>query len=158
MAQIMYQEWQPHAYQDHHEMGCYGARLWICPYSEPLHPHGDPLVWREISWYGAHMAYKLEEAGKTGVLNASLFPAWSHLGFHWMGNYHNIASMLTESAHAKLATPMYIHKSQAERAKTTGNKLLDEGGNTLRSFPHYKPQTNFPHPWERGLVEGSRHR
>ena len=149
MAQIMYQEWQPHAYQDHHEMGSYGARLWICPYSEPLHPHGDPLVWREISWYGAHMAYKLEEAGKTGVLNASLFPAWSHLGFHWMGNYHNIASMLTESAHAKLATPMYIHKSQL-KGEDDRKQLLDEGGNTLRAFPHYKPQTNFPHPWEGG--------
>ena len=149
MADIMYREWQPHAYQDHHEMGCYGARLWICPYSEPLHPHGDPLVWREISWYGAHMAYKLEEAGKTGVLNASLFPAWSHLGFHWMGNYHNIASMLTESAHAKLATPMYIHKSQL-KGEDDRKQLLDEGGNTLRAFPHYKPQTNFPHPWEGG--------
>lgn len=149
MAQIMYQEWQPHAYQDHHEMGSYGARLWICPYSEPLHPHGDPLVWREISWYGAHMAYKLEEAGKTGVLNASLFPAWSHLGFHWMGNYHNIASMLTESAHAKLATPMYIHRSQL-KGEDDRKQLLDEGGNTLRAFPHYKPQTNFPHPWEGG--------
>ena len=149
MAQIMYQEWQPHAYQDHHEMGSYGARLWVCPYSEPLHPHGDPLVWREISWYGAHMAYKLEEAGKTGVLNASLFPAWSHLGFHWMGNYHNIASMLTESAHAKLATPMYIHKSQL-KGEDDRKQLLDEGGNTLRAFPHYKPQTNFPHPWEGG--------
>ncbi len=149
MAQIMYKEWQPHAYQDHHEMGCYGARLWVCPYSEPLHPHGDPLVWREISWYGAHMAYKLEEAGKTGVLNASLFPAWSHLGFHWMGNYHNIASMLTESAHAKLATPMYIHKSQL-KGEDDRKQLLDEGGNTLRAFPHYKPQTNFPHPWEGG--------
>ena len=149
MAQIMYKEWQPHAYQDHHEMGCYGARLWVCPYSEPLHPHGDPLVWREISWYGAHMAYKLEESGKTGVLNASLFPAWSHLGFHWMGNYHNIASMLTESAHAKLATPMYIHKSQL-KGEDDRKQLLDEGGNTLRGFPHYKPQTNFPHPWEGG--------
>ena len=149
MAQIMYKEWQPHAYQDHHEMGCYGARLWICPYSEPLHPHGDPLVWREISWYGAHMAYKLEEAGRTGVLNAALFPAWSHLGFHWMGNYHNIASMLTESAHAKLATPMYIHKNQL-KGEDDRKQLLDEGGNTLRAFPHYKPQTNFPHPWEGG--------
>ena len=149
MAQLMYKEWQPHAYQDHHEMGCYGARLWICPYSEPLHPHGDPLVWREISWYGAHMAYKLEEAGKTGVLNASLFPAWSHLGFHWMGNYHNIASMLTESAHAKLATPMYIHRSQL-KGEDDRKQLSGEGSNTLRAFPDYKPQTNFPHPWEGG--------
>ena len=149
VAQIMYKDWQPHAYQDHHEMGAYGARLWLCPYAEPLHPNGDPLVWREISWYGAHMAYKLEEAEKTGVLNASVFPAWSHLGFHWMGNYHNIASMLTESAHAKLATPMYIHPSQL-KGQDDRTQWRDVGGNTLRGFPQYKPQTNFPHPWPGG--------
>ena len=96
-------------------------------------------IWR-ISW---------RKRVGTGVLNASLFPAWSHLGFHWMGNYHNIASMLTESAHAKLATPMYIHKSQL-KGEDDRKQLLDEGGNTLRAFPHYKPQTNFPHPWEGG--------
>ena len=140
VAQLMYQEWQPHAFQDHHEMGSYNARLWICPYSEPIHPHADPLTWREISWYGAHMAYRLEEAEKTGVLNSAQFPAWSHLGFHWMGNYHNIASMLTESAHTKLATPIFIHKNQLKGGK----------GNTLRAFPNYRPQTNFPHPWPGG--------
>ncbi len=149
VASIMYQDWLPHAYQDHHEMGAYGARLWICPYAEPLHPHGDPLVWRELSWYGAHMAYRLEEAGKTGVLNASMFPAWSHLGFHWMGNYHNIASMLTESAHAKLATPVYIHASQL-KGQDDRKKAEGASGNTLRGFPDYKPQTNFPHPWNGG--------
>ena len=136
VARILFQEWHPQVFQDHHEMGSYGARLYVAPYCEPIHPHADPLVWREMSWYGAHMAYRLEEAGKTGVLNAALFPAWSHLGFHWIGNYHNIASILTESAHAKLATPLYIHKGQ----------LKSQGGR-LRAFPHYKPQTNFPHPW-----------
>ena len=149
VARIMFQEWHPHAYQDHHEMGSYGARLWVSPYSEPLHPHADPLIWREISWYGAHMAYKLEEGGVTGVLNAALFPAWSHLGFHWIGNYHNIASMLTESAHAKLATPMYIHKDQL-KGEDDRRQVEGGGGSTLRAFPHYKPQTNFPHPWPGG--------
>ena len=136
VAQILFQEWHPQVFQDHHEMGSYGARLYVAPYCEPIHPHADPLVWREMSWYGAHMAYRLEEAGKTGVLNAAQFPGWSHLGFHWMGNYHNIASILTESAHTKLATPLYIHKGQ-----------LQSQGGRLRAFPHYKPQTNFPHPW-----------
>ncbi len=139
VARILFQEWRPHVFQDHHEMGSYGARLYVAPYCEPIHPHADPLVWREINWYGAHMAYKLEEADKSGVINAALFPAWSHLGFHWLGNYHNIASLLTESAHAKLATPLYLHNSQ----------LQGQGG-TLKAFPHYKPQTNFPHPWSGG--------
>ena len=139
VARVLFQEWHPQVFQDHHEMGSYGARLYVAPYCEPIHPHADPLVWREISWYGAHIAYRLEEAGKTGVLNAAQFPAWSHLGFHWMGNYHNITSILTESAHAKLATPLYIHKGQ-----------LQSQGGQLRAFLHYKPQTNFPNPWQGG--------
>jgi hypothetical protein len=140
MAAILFREWRPQAYLDHHHMGSYGARLYIPPYCEPIRPHADPLIWRELSWYGAHMAYKLEEAGKTGILNNAQFAGWGHFGFHWIGNYHNIASMLTESASAKLATPLYIHATQ----------LTAQKGSTLRGFAHYKPQTNFPHPWTGG--------
>jgi len=139
-AKVMYRDWHPQAYQDHHHMGSYGARLYVAPYSEPIHPYADPLIWREQSWFGAHMAYRLEEAGKTGILNAAQFLGWGHLGFHWLGNYHNIASMLTENASAKLATPMYIHSDQ----------LVGDGRGPIRGFPHYKPQTNFPHPWPGG--------
>jgi hypothetical protein len=140
MATILFREWHPQAYLDHHHMGSYGARLYIPPYCEPIRPHADPLIWRELSWYGAHMAYKLEEAGKTGILNNAQYAGWGHFGFHWIGNYHNIASMLTESASAKLATPLYIHATQ----------LTAQKGSTLRGFAHYKPQTNFPHPWTGG--------
>jgi hypothetical protein len=140
MAKIMFREWHPQAYVDHHHMGSYGARLYIPPYCEPIRPHADPLIWRELSWYGAHMAYKLEEAGKTGILNNAQFAGWGHFGFHWIGNFHNIASMLTESANAKLATPLYIHSTQ----------LSGQNGSTLRGFAEYKPQTNFPHPWSGG--------
>ncbi|MDE0042458.1 MAG: M14 family metallopeptidase [Candidatus Poribacteria bacterium] len=139
MARIMFREWHPHVFQDHHEMGAYGARLFVVPYCEPIHPHADPLVWRELGWYGSHMAYKLEEAGIQGVVNGALFGGWAHLGFHWMGNYHNVASMLTETAQAKLATPIYIHPHQ-----------LSGDGSTLRGMPHYKAQTNFPNPWGGG--------
>ena len=140
MARIMFQDWHPHVFQDHHEMGGYQPRLFVCPYCEPIHPHADPLVWREINWYGAHMVYKLEEAGHQGVISGAMFPAWYHMGFHWLGNYHNIASLLTETAQAKLASPLYVHPHQ----------LRGEDGNTLHTLPHYKAQTNFPNPWPGG--------
>ncbi|MGE5653377.1 MAG: M14 metallopeptidase family protein, partial [Bacillota bacterium] len=137
MAKLLFRDWKPQAYQDHHHMGSYGARLFVAPYSEPIRPDGDPLVWRELSWYGAHMAYRLEEAGKTGILNAGQYPGWGHYGFHWITIHHNIAGMLTESASAKLATPLYIHPTQLE-------------GTREKSMPEYAAQTNFPHPWEGG--------
>jgi len=144
MAQLMFHDWPPQAYQDHHHMGSYGARLYVSPYSDPIHPHGDPLVWRELQWYGSHMAYKLEEAGKTGVVNAAIFSGWAHLGFHWIGIYHNIPSMLTESASAKLATPLYVHPEQLIE-ETKPRSLVG-----TRMMPHYRPTTNFPHPWPGG--------
>jgi len=137
LAKIMFRDWHPHAYQDHHHMGSYGPRLYIAPYCEPMHPYADPLVWREESWYGAHMAYKLEEEGKTGILNAGQFPGWAHMGFHWLAAYHNTPSMLTESANAKLASPLYIHPDQLQ-------------GADKKTMPEYEPQTNFPHPWPGG--------
>lgn len=137
MAKLLFRDWRPQAFQDHHHMGSYGARLYVAPYSEPIRPEGDPLVWRELSWYGAHMAYRLEEEGKTGILNGAQFPGWGHYGFHWITIHHNIAGMLTESASAKLATPLYIHPTQLEGARD-------------KSMPEYAAQTNFPHPWEGG--------
>jgi len=143
IAKIMYQDWHPQAHVDHHQFARYGARLFIPPYCEPIRPYIDPLILRELSWYGSYMAYKLEEAGKTGILSNAQFPFWGSFNFHWMGNWHNMTTILIESARAKLATPIYIHSSQL----TCKHSFACS---TLRGFAHYKPQTNFPNPWPGG--------
>ena len=135
-AKIMYRDWIPQAYIDHHQMGSSGARFYVPPYCEPIRPYADPLIWRELSWYGAHIAYKLEEAGKSGILNAAQYPGWGHFGWHWITPFHNIAGMLTESASARLASPLYIHPEQLR------------GGS--RQFPAYEAQSTFPNPWPGG--------
>jgi hypothetical protein len=136
MAKILFREWIPQAYVDIHQMGSYGARIYIPPYAEPIRPDADPLVWREDSWYGAHIAYKEEQAGESGVLNAAVYSGWGHMGFHWITTFHNIAGMLTEAANARLATPLYIHPDQLR------------GG--TRGLPVYEAQTTFPDPWPGG--------
>jgi len=137
VAEILFRKWIPQAYVDHHHMGSYGARFYIPPYCEPFRPLADPLVYREHAWYGAHQAYMLEEAGKKGIIGgAAPFPAWGHYGWHRITNHHNISGMLTESASAKLASPLYIHPDQLA------------GGHY--SFPDYAAQVNFPHPWPGG--------
>ncbi len=126
----------PQAYVDHHQMGNTNARLYIPPYAEPIRPDGDPLVWREMAWWGAHMGTQLEAAGKTGVVGAAIYSGWGHMGFHWITPFHNIAGMLTESASARLATPMFLHPDQLR------------GG--PRNLPEYAPQTNMPSVWPGG--------
>ncbi len=144
-AKILFRDWVPQAYIDHHQMGPYGARIYVPPYAEPIRPGSDPLVWREMSWWGAHIAYKEEEAGLSGVVNAAIYSGWGHFGFHWITPFHNIAGMLTESASARLASPLYLHPDQLR------------GG--ARGLPEYEAQTTFPSPWPggwwrvRGIVE-----
>ena len=137
LAKIMFQDWSvPQAYIDHHHMGSYGARIFVPPYAEPVRPLADPLVWREHSWYGAHIGYKEEEANLSGVINMAQYSGWGHFGFHWITPFHNIAGMLTESASARLATPIFIRPDQLR-------------GDT-RGLPAYEEQTTFPNPWPGG--------
>jgi hypothetical protein len=134
-AEILFREWTPQAYIDHHQMGPYTARIYLPPYAEPIRPGGDPLVWREMTWYGAHMAYKMDEAELDGAIGAAIYSGWGHFGFHWITPFHNIAGMLTESASARLATPLYVHPDQLVGS---------------RQLPEYAEQTTFPSPWPGG--------
>jgi hypothetical protein len=136
LGRLMYREWMPQAYVDHHQMGSNNARLYIPPYAEPIRPDGDPLVWREISWWGGHMGNRLEAEGKLGVIGNAIYSGWGHMGFHWITPFHNIAGMLTESASARLATPMFLHPDQLR------------GG--PRNLPAYEVQVNMPSLWPGG--------
>ena len=136
LGKLMYRDWVPQAYVDHHQMGSGNARLYIPPYAEPIRPDADPLVWREMSWWGAHMGNRLEAAGKTGVIGSAIYSGWGHMGFHWITPFHNIAGMLTESASARLATPMFLHPDQLR------------GG--PRGLPEYESQISMPSLWKGG--------
>jgi hypothetical protein len=136
LGKLMYRDWVPQAYMDHHQMGGGNARLYIPPYAEPIRPGGDPLVWREMDWWGGHMGNRLEMANRTGVIGAAIYSGWGHMGFHWITPFHNIAGMLNESASARLATPVFIHPDQLK------------GG--TRGLPEYEVQTTMPSVWPGG--------
>jgi hypothetical protein len=136
IAKLLFRDWIPQAYVDHHHMGGNGARIYLPPYAEPVRPSADPIVWRELGWYGGYMATKEEEYSLSGVVNDAVYSGWGHMGFHWITPFHNIAGMLTESASASLATPSVVPKEQLQ-------------GNT-RNLITYKEQTNFPNPWPGG--------
>lgn len=46
LAKLLFIDWFPQAYIDHHHMGSYSARYYIPPFSNPADPTVDPLVWR----------------------------------------------------------------------------------------------------------------
>ena len=135
-SKVMYQEWFPQAYIDHHQMGSSGARLYIPPYFDPVQPDVDPLIWREHLLYGSLMAIRLEQKGHQGIETGSPFTAWWRPSFHMITNYHNITGMLTETASCNLASPRYIHPHQLS------------GGS--RGRYEYQATVNFPNPWPGG--------
>ena len=134
----MFREWIPQAYVDHHHMGGNGARIYLPPYAEPVRPSADPLVWRELGWYGGHMATKEEEYGMSGVINDAVYSGWGHMGFHWITPFHNIAGMLTESASAK------------PRVAGVRSRRSSSRGENAAICQTYEEQTNFPNPWPGG--------
>lgn len=135
-SKVMYQEWFPQAYIDHHQMGSSGARLYIPPYYDPVQPDVDPLIWREHLLYGSLMAIRLEQKGHRGIETGSPFTAWWRPSFHMITNYHNITGMLTETASCNLASPAYVHPHQL--------------GGGSRGRYEYKATVNFPNPWPGG--------
>jgi len=142
-SKAVYQEWYPHVWQDHHHTGFYSPRFLVsAPHGEPILPHCDPLNLREQPWYGTHMAYKLEEAGKTGVTTAPMhYQAVCISGHSTAVLMHNVTPFLTESASAKLATPIYIHLDQI-----AGGKGVIMDGFAKKG----QAQNDYPHPWEGG--------
>jgi len=129
LNQILFREWMPQVYVDHHQMPRNWARFFVPPYKNPTRPHCSPILWREIAFYGAHMAYQLEEAGVRGVISNAYFPTWAASGYFTMANCHNIAGILTESSSARFASPYYVHPES----------LADE-----------PPGMFYPNPWPGG--------
>ncbi|MCX8169373.1 MAG: M14 family metallopeptidase [Candidatus Methanomethylicia archaeon] len=134
-TKVVFKEWMPQVFIDNHQMGSYGARLYIPPWYDPICPEVDPLVYREHQWFGGFMAVKLEEAGIQGVEGGPPFTAEWTASFLNLANLMNICAMLTESASVKIATPIYIHKHQL-----TGH----------RGRMGDKKQYSFPNPWPGG--------
>ncbi len=136
VARVLYGEWHPQAYIDYHHMGSYGARFYIPPFSNPLDDQVDPLVWTEQELYGGLMHVMLEAAGKTGVESAATYPGEFMPTFNYVPCWHNICGMLTESASAGIATPIWVHYHQLKPSS--------------RGRPEYRTQMGFPHPWPGG--------
>ena len=136
ITRVLYHEWFPEIILDEHQMGSYGARLFVPPFTDPINPNVNPIIWREIALLGARMTMDLEEEGYSGVVSKAIYTAWWEGSFLMTPWWHNMVGLLTEAASVKVATPIFIDKSQLS------------GGR--RGLPEYKPQENFPNPWPGG--------
>ena len=132
----VYHQWSPQVFVDEHQMGTDGPRMFIPPFSDPVDPDVHPLIWREANLIGSNMAFRLEQAGKSGLIYGYSFDAYWLGGTRNTGWWKNITGMLLEIASARIASPIYIEPTELRG----GSKGLVE----------YKPTINHPNPWKGG--------
>lgn len=125
--------WHPNILHDIHQQGAYGSRLFVPPYVEPWEPNIDPALIAGVNALGSSMAWEVTAQGKSGVSINSSYDAWTPARAYV--HYHGGLRILSETASARLATPIEI---PFER--------LGSGVGY-----HAKVQSwNFPKPWPGG--------
>ena len=98
--------WHPQVVNDIHQQGAYGSRIFIPPYLPPVEPNVDPLVIEGVDSLGSRVARRLLAEGKSGVVTHALYDAWTPARAYQ--HYHGGARILTETASARLASPITL--------------------------------------------------
>src|SRR5579864_1518268 len=133
---MVYHDWFPQFWLDEHQMGYNGPRIYIPPNADPVAKLVNPLVHRGDNLMGVDMGWRLEEAGKSGVIFGYSFDAYWPGGTRNTGWWKNMYGVLTEVASARVASPIDV----------TPDEL--QGG--TKGLITYEQQINFPNPWPGG--------
>lgn len=126
-------EWHPQIVHDIHQMGGSGARIFFPPYIDPWEPNIDPALTAAVNQLGTYMQAELTAQGKAGVVTAAQYDAFTPARAYQ--HYHGGARILSETASARLATPVEVDPSR-----------LGPG----RGYDASQPSANFPMPWPGG--------
>ncbi len=111
-------------------MGQTGPRFFVPPWTDPIEPNVDPLLVAGINALGTAMAWEMYGQGKTGIVVNAIFDAWTPARAYQ--HYHGGVRILTETASARLATPIHLPFDSLQSADAQ-----------LSSW-------NFPDPWPGG--------
>jgi len=83
---------------------------------DPPLPTVQPLVWRGVNMVGTDMAFDLQRAGHSGVVNGRSYTAW-YIGAGddtpWL---HDVIGILSEAASVRVASPIHIEANEISNA------------------------------------------
>jgi hypothetical protein len=102
--------WHPQIVYDVHQMGPTSARIFVPPYLDPVDPNVDPLIIQEANMIGTTMAADLTASGRQGVAVNAMYDFWTPAR-HYQ-SYHGGIRILSESASARLASPIHLNFDQ----------------------------------------------
>jgi hypothetical protein len=122
--------WHPHIVYDVHQQGATASRMFIPPWLDPTEPNIDPILMQHTNVIGTAMAADLTRAGKTGVSIHSSYDFWTP-SRHYQA-FHGGIRILTESASARLASPIDVKASELDNASLGYNAAV-------KSWNHLEP-------------------
>ncbi len=102
--------WHPQIVYDVHQQGEYASRMFVPPWLDPIDPNVDPIISQECNLVGLAMATDLTAAGKKGVVVNALYDFWTP-SRHYQA-YHGGLRILSESASARIASPINVRPDQ----------------------------------------------
>ncbi|MES1257204.1 MAG: M14 metallopeptidase family protein [Acidobacteriota bacterium] len=126
--------WHPEIVYDVHQQGPAGSRIFIPPWLDPMEPNIDPILAQEMNMMGTSMASDLTTAGKKGVAIHAAYDFWTP-SRHYQA-FHGGLRILTESASARLATPLTIRPEEMDT--------------TALGYDPRQRSWNYLEPWKGG--------
>ena len=130
--------WHQQIVYDVHQMGPSGPRMFVPPWMDPIEPNIDPLIVQQTNAIGLGMAMDLTAAGKPGVIVNVMYDFWSP-SRHYQA-YHGGMRILSESASARIATPVKAEAPSGAAPMMTWNYVEPwQGGEwRLRDIVDYQ--------------------
>jgi hypothetical protein len=98
--------WRPQIVHDIHQQGENGSRLFLPPYMQPVEPNVPKQIVEGYTELGNYMAADLRKQGFQGITTNSTYDAWTPARAY--SHYHGGVRILSETASAKLATPVTV--------------------------------------------------
>jgi len=122
--------WHPQIVHDVHQQGSNGSRIFLPPYMQPVEPNVPKQIVEGYTELGNAMAASMRKMGYQGITTNSTYDAWTPARAY--SHYHGGVRILSETASAKLATPITV-KWEDIRASS------DDGYDPKVESPNFGP-------------------
>ena len=100
----LYTPWNPQIVNDIHQQGSSAGRIFLPPYMDPVDPNIDPILTGGTNALGMAIGWRMMAEGKTGIATNAAYDQWSPARQYSL--YHRGVRILTETASARIATPI----------------------------------------------------
>ncbi|HEY0319493.1 MAG TPA: M14 metallopeptidase family protein [Pyrinomonadaceae bacterium] len=145
----IYDVWHPQIVHDIHQQGATGARLFLPPYMQPVEPNVPKQIVEGYTELGLAIKDEMRAAGFKGITWDSTYDAWTPARAY--SHYHGGVRILSETASAKLATPINMRTEDlraglgydARKASANFPDIWTGGQWRLRDITNYMTTAAF---------------